>query len=156
MSDNRDDNKQDSRSSRSAGSPLRKDLLIPASASVALAFGGAGCDGESRLELYERVCEKFQECNPEYFTPGESDDFFASVEECAAYEMQYFSELAESYTSTAECYEALLDVYDCSLRAYADAAGCYYYYPDAIYYSCENEYEDYLVACVGEDYEYYE
>jgi hypothetical protein len=155
------DDEQASRSEKSAIA-TRTSLLIPASAAVALAFGGAGCDGESRRELYERVCEKLEECEPELFTPGAGDDFYASVEECADAYLEYVSGLARDYTSTAACYEALVDLYDCFYRAIADVDGCGYDYYDYyiddyynIYEICDDAFDEYGENCYDEEYPYY-
>jgi hypothetical protein len=119
-----------------------------------LAFGGAGCDGESRQEIYERACEKYERCLPEFFDPTAEDYSWASVEECAYVQLAYTNELADDYTSTAACSDALLELYDCYFRAYADLAGCEYY--DDVPPLCDDEYEYFTANCYDEGYHYHD
>jgi hypothetical protein len=133
----------------------KRELLIPATATITLAFGGSACNGESRYELYERACEKIQKCRPEAFTPGGDDRFYSSIEDCAEESMQYVGELVREYTTGAECYEAGLDLYDCYVRTYADSASCEFE-DYSSYEHCIDEYEDVVVACDINEYGYYD
>jgi hypothetical protein len=122
-------------------SALRTRLLIPASASVVLAFGGCQDSEQSRYELYYDYCEKFEECAVDGFAYE-----FEDKVECSRFNVMRVESIGLQYEEQvgADCRDAWLTMSDCYTRVIANDLSC----EQLETYVDENDYD--LIDCDDE------